>query len=276
MNNQVLINTNDLFIMHTKYDRIGKDYNKTRKADPYLAGRLFHFLNPTKNDLYLDIGCGTGNYTNELNKMGAKFIGVDPSEEMLSKARKNNTFINWVKGEAEDLPLETGSVAGVVASLTVHHWNSLNAGFKELNRVLLPHGNVVIFTSTPAQMKDYWLNFYFPTIMEKSIRQMPSFEMLEENIIKNGFNTVGTEKYYIQDDLQDMFLYSGKHRPALYFNENIRQGISSFSSLANKEEVESGLKILKDDFVSGKIDEVINDYDNDKGDYLFIVAKKIN
>ena len=63
--------------MTEKYDIIGKGYNTTRKADPYLSSRLFHLLSPVKGETYLDIGCGTGNYSIALNEMGVDFIAID-------------------------------------------------------------------------------------------------------------------------------------------------------------------------------------------------------
>ena len=73
-----------------------------------------------------------------------------------------------------------------------------------------------------------------------------------------------------------MFLYIGKNKPDLYFKPEVRSGISSFSLLSNKKEVEAGLIKLKNDVVSGAIKEVMKQYENEEGDYLFISAKKIN
>lgn len=261
--------------MTIKYNHIGKSYNSTRKADPFLSERLFQLLTPNQNEIYLDIGCGTGNYTIELNKKGIRMIGVDPSEKMLETASKRNSSVVWKIGNAENIPLEKESIFGVIATLTIHHWDNLDKSFKELNRVLLPSGKMVIFTSTPEQMAGYWLNYYFPTIMEKSMQQMPTFKRVEKKLLKNGFEIVETEKYFVQENLQDLFLYSGKHQPTFYLNEKIRQGISSFSSLANKEEVDAGLTKLKKDLFNEEINHIISDYENEEGDYLFIVAKKI-
>jgi len=69
--------------MEVKYDKIGIDYNLTRKPDKFLTRKLLSHLNPKNDGLYLDIGCGTGNYTIELRKNGFQFIGIDPSEKML-------------------------------------------------------------------------------------------------------------------------------------------------------------------------------------------------
>ena len=150
--------------MTVKYDQIGKGYNLTRKADPYLLSRLYKLLNVNEKDWCLDIGCGTGNYTIGLHEKGIKMIGVDPSEEMLTKGKNGNNKIIWKKGTAENIPLKNSSVDGVVGSLTIHHWTDLDKGFSEIFRVLKEKGKFVLFTSTPEQMKGYWLNYYFPSI----------------------------------------------------------------------------------------------------------------
>ena len=260
--------------MEAKYDQIGKQYNRTRKAAPYLLERLHHHLDSRAGGHYLDIGCGTGNYTIKLQARGGRFTGVDPSERMLEKARSKSPAIQWLKGVAEAIPLPDASVNGIVGSLTTHHWSDLEQGFKELYRVLEPGGQMVIFTAAPAQMRGYWLNHYFPDMLEKSCQQMPTFDRLSTAITQAGFTALDTEKYFIQPDLQDLFLYSGKHQPDLYLQEAIRQGISSFSALSNQTEVAAGLLRLEADIQSGKITSIINRYENEDGDYLFVTAKK--
>jgi ubiquinone/menaquinone biosynthesis C-methylase UbiE len=260
--------------MPEKYDTIGKDYNLTRQADNYITERLYYHLNPETGKIYLDIGCGTGNYTHALNKKGVQFIGIDPSEKMLDKAKLQNQNITWLLGKAESIPLDNESIDGCIASLTLHHWTNLSNGFKELYRVLKTNGKVVIFTSTPNQMKGYWLNHYFPKMLSVSIQQMPSFEIIKKALIENRFKNIKTEAYFIKPDLQDLFLYAGKERPELYLNAQVRYGISSFSALSNKKEVEQGLHEIEDDIKTKKITKIINDYKNDYGDYLFIITEK--
>lgn len=76
--------------MDTLYDNIGSGYNLTRQADPFLTERLIHHLKPELNQVYLDIGCGTGNYTIAIAQNGFSFWGIDPSEQMLDIARSRN------------------------------------------------------------------------------------------------------------------------------------------------------------------------------------------
>jgi len=260
--------------MEAKYDTIGTSYNSTRKADPFLTEKLIENLNPIKNGIYLDLGCGTANYTQELQKQGLQLIGVDPSKKMLEIAKQRKTKIDWRIGTAEKLDLADNSVDGVTGFLTIHHWTNLQKAFSELQRVLKPNGRIVIFTSTPEQMNGYWLNHYFPQMLKDSIIQMPSLEKVQEAMSHSALEILGIDKYFVQSDLQDKFLYCGKNQANLYFDEQIRNGISSFSSLANRHEVEQGLAKLKSDMDNGKLNAIIGSYDNDLGDYLYLIGKK--
>ena len=261
--------------MNAKYDNIGLNYNETRTADPYIAERLLKNLNPKANGLYLDIGCGTGNYTSTFQKKGFHFIGIDPSEKMLETAKLKNHHIDWKLGKVENIPLDSECIDGVIGSLTIHHWDDLEKGFTELFRVLKPNTNIVIFTSSPKQMKGYWLHHYFPKMLEDSIQQMPAFNIIKTTLANSGFSNLETELYNIKPNLKDLFLYCGKQNPKLYLNPTVRQGISSFSSLANKTEVEMGLKKLEIDIENNSIQTIMDAYNNELGDYLFIIGKKL-
>lgn len=227
--------------MVVKYVEIGIDYNLTRKADKYLTEGLLLHLEPIKDGKYLDIGCGTGNYTNKLQKYGFNFIGIDPSKKMFEKAKLINNEIDWKIGTAENTGLPQNFVDGIIGSLTIHHWTNLISAFSELHKILKTNGKIMIFTSTPKQMEGYWLNHYFPKMLSDSITQMPTLESVETAMKESGMEFLGTDKYFIKPDLKDQFLYCGKQNPELYFNTQIRHGISSFSSLANRTEVEQGL-----------------------------------
>lgn len=256
------------------YDSIGKNYNSTRQADPFIVSRLLHFLNPLKDDYYFDIGCGTGNYTIALAEAGLLLSGMEPSLEMLKVARSRYAEIWWTLGFAEEIPIDDESFSGAIATLTIHHWSDLSEGFKEVSRVLKPGGKFVLFTATPLQMGGYWLNYYFPEMLRESIVKMPSLELITDALSNAGFSIPDTEKYFIQDNLQDKFLYSGKNNPGIYLDDTIRKGISSFAALANEAEINKGLEKLGGDLETGEFKAIKDKYDNANGDYLFVVAKK--
>jgi ubiquinone/menaquinone biosynthesis C-methylase UbiE len=215
-----------------------------------------------------------GNYTISLAGSGLKFWGIDPSEKMLRVAKTKSNQPTWLIGSAEKIPANNQTFNGAIAILTIHHWTSIERSFNELLRVLKNDGRLIVFTATPEQMRGYWLNHYFPGMLRYSIDQMLSFESVKSAAHKAGFTITATEKYFIQKDLKDLFLYSGKHRPGIYFNPLIRKGISSFATLSTTDEIDRGLRQLQKDIDTKEFEAVKCKFENDTGDYLFIIMDK--
>jgi ubiquinone/menaquinone biosynthesis C-methylase UbiE len=255
------------------YDRIGTHYDVTRRADPALVARLIAHLNPEPTGRYLDIACGTGNYTVAVAQTGMRVHGIDQSPRMIAAARDKSHAVAWLVGNVEALPFRDGTFSGVLCTLAIHHFKALQPAFQEAFRVLT-RGHFVLFTSTAEQMRGYWLNAYFPAAMARSIVQMPGLQTIIRALQRSGFASVHTEPYEVHTDLQDFFLYSGKHRPAMYLDPQVRAGISTFAALADPSEVEEGCRKLSQDIESGRIAEVIARYRHPHGDYLFVVGEK--
>ena len=69
------------------YDEISQVYDDIRKADVDLINSFLREINFDHAVKVLDIGCGTGNHTDLVQKLTqARVYGLDPSEGMLSKA----------------------------------------------------------------------------------------------------------------------------------------------------------------------------------------------
>src|SRR5436190_12058598 len=105
-------------------------------------------LNPS--DRILEIGFG-GGVTLPSLIAGAAFVGgIDRSRDMVRRA--NARFSEAVsagraifrEGNVEELPFEASSFGKVCTVNTVYFWNSLDAGFAEIHRVLSPGGRVVV------------------------------------------------------------------------------------------------------------------------------------
>jgi ubiquinone/menaquinone biosynthesis C-methylase UbiE len=116
------------------YQRIGKSFNKTRRADPFIASRLSFHLQIRGDCRYLDIACGTGNYTLAMAASGGAWHGVDVSAIMIDQARQGSRDVDLVIGQVERLPYEAGVFAGATCTLAIHHFESLDAAFGEIHR----------------------------------------------------------------------------------------------------------------------------------------------
>lgn len=97
----------------------------------------------------LDLGCGTGFFRAELKRRfpQADYVGLDIAAGMVDYARaRGDADDRWLVGDAEALPLASGSVDLVFSSLAVQWCYRPALLFAELYRVLRP-GGVCVFTS---------------------------------------------------------------------------------------------------------------------------------
>jgi len=260
--------------MNQIYNNIGRGYDVTRKADPEIASRLAELLGLRSDGKYLDLACGTGNYTVAVSNFGGEWHAIDSSEQMLSKARSKSAKISWKAGDVENIDIDDAIFDGAMITLAIHHFMDLNSALKEAARVLKSRAPLVILTALPEQLRQYWLNEYFPEMMSKSVLSMPALDEIECGLNEAGLRLELAENFYIGPDLADLFLYSGKQRPELYLSERVRNGISSFHRFCPAPELENGLSRLSSDIDSGNINEVISKYTDEAGDYKYLRAIK--
>lgn len=255
------------------YNTIGINYNATRSADPWITGKMISLLQPKAEGLYLDVGCGTGNYLRNFLEKGYNFYGVEPSEVMLAKAKiQCKTIIE--QAFVEQLPFEDCFFNGVTAMFTFHHWKDQRKGLNELFRILKPGSRLVFLSFTPEQLFNYWHVHYLPEMIRRSAEIVPDKQEMISWLQAVGFSAVSTENYFVHDELTDHFFYSNKRRPEKYLDPEVRNGISSFTAFSDPDELKSGLIKLEQDIASGVIYDVMKKYENDIGDYIFYIAEK--
>jgi ubiquinone/menaquinone biosynthesis C-methylase UbiE len=256
------------------YDQIGKKYDSTRQADPEIIHRLYEIFAPQKQQCFLDVGCGSGNYTIALAKKGMDLTGLDVSHEMLAKARSKQSAVTWVQGDAKSLPFQDHNFDGILCFLAIHHIRDLPLFFKEVYRVLKPAGKFLIFTNSPTQFKQLWLTEYFSMMMEKAASRLFAQEELEHELSNAGFHGASFEKYFVTENLKDAFLEVAKYHPELCLNANFRANTSPFALAPDQDEVRLGLERLKRDIESREIEKVINLFPNPAGNFFYIHANK--
>lgn len=134
----------DFEIKNKKYfDNVAK----TKKGDYQLekdTNRLSNFIQNKNRKIILnsigykenilDIGCGNGEFTNELNKI-AKTTAIDISEEMIKIAKKNFPNIDFIASSIYKLPFQEKTFSTVVCLNTIHHIKDIEAAIRELCRI---------------------------------------------------------------------------------------------------------------------------------------------
>ncbi len=138
------------------YDRIGRDYANTRRADPRIAARIEAALGDARS--VLNVGAGTGSY----EPVDREVTAVEPSAEMISQRPVGAAPV--VQACAEALPFGDDSFDAAMAILTAHHWTDLSAGLNEMLRVA--RRRVVMVTFDSEALEDLWITAdYFPEML---------------------------------------------------------------------------------------------------------------
>ena len=94
----------------------------------------------------LDVACGPGYVSGEAAVRGADVVGLDVAEEMVELAAARYPGIEFLAGDAHELPFDDSSFDAVTMSFGIHHVADPERVFREAERVLRPHG-VYAFTS---------------------------------------------------------------------------------------------------------------------------------
>ncbi|WP_116645318.1 malonyl-ACP O-methyltransferase BioC [Salinivibrio sp. HTSP] len=95
----------------------------------------------------LDVGCGTGYFTQQWMTHAKTVIGLDLSAPMLAtaKARCGDAMLA-VQADAEHLPLADNSVDLAFSSLALQWCDDLHVPLAELRRVVKPGGQILVST----------------------------------------------------------------------------------------------------------------------------------
>jgi ubiquinone/menaquinone biosynthesis C-methylase UbiE len=102
------------------------------------------------SDRILEIGFGGGVTLPSLIEGAAFVAGVDRSRDMVAAARAkfsvavDNGRAEFREGTVEAIPFADATFGKVCTVNTLYFWSSLDAGFNEIHRVLLPEGRLVI------------------------------------------------------------------------------------------------------------------------------------
>jgi ubiquinone/menaquinone biosynthesis C-methylase UbiE len=197
------------------YDQIGLNYAKYRKADPRIVQAIIDYLNLPKSGIIGDIGAGIGNYSQAIAESGYRIKCIEPSDVML-KQKKSHQNIEWIKGHAENIPLETKELDGIMIILAFHHFHHPQKAIEEMVRV--SKGNIVLFTFDPREVAAPWIADYFSEIWAGAFDFFPPLSEVKKQIESVCDKKITSHIFKLPHNLTDYFAVAGWRRPEIYLD----------------------------------------------------------
>lgn len=131
-----------------KFDA-AEDYERFMGGWSRVIGEKFlAWVDPPKGARWLDVGCGTGVFTELILKHGApqSVSAVDPSPQQIAFARQKNMSATFHVGDALSLPFDDEQFDVVASALVFHFLPDRAKAFAEMRRVLRPGGVMAGYT----------------------------------------------------------------------------------------------------------------------------------
>jgi demethylmenaquinone methyltransferase/2-methoxy-6-polyprenyl-1,4-benzoquinol methylase len=131
------------------FDEVARGYDRTRAV--LWLGQMGRWgravataLDLAPGERVLDVAAGTGTSARAVSGPGIEVVGCDLSPGMLEVARRRVPEIEFVPGDALDLPFDTDSFDAVTISFGLRNVADRRRALAEMHRVTKPGGRIVV------------------------------------------------------------------------------------------------------------------------------------
>ena len=219
------------------------DLNITRKEVDLFS----EILNLTTNDTILDLCCGQGRHSLEINKRGFKVEGLDRSRYLIQKAKssakKENLSVKFKEGDARKLPFPPDSFEVVMMlGNSFGYFETVQDDLrilKEIFRILKPWGRLLLDVTDGEYLREKfqarsweWIDKKLFVCRERSFsadrQRLISREVVTDvtkGVIADQFYS---ERLYTKDDLLNLLKEAG-------FSDGVIHGEIATDSARNQD-----------------------------------------
>lgn len=172
------------------YNDLASTYDQNRFENTY--GRfidnqergILNQLLTNKNELILDLACGTGRLLNYAS------IGVDASAEMIAIAKRKFPEKTFLQTEADQIPVEDNSIDSIISFHFFMHLdqNKISQILEESNRILKKGGRIIF--DIPSRKRRNLLGYKKTNWHGASSLSMNDFKVNSNFKIKRTFGVL--------------------------------------------------------------------------------------
>jgi len=118
----------------------------TDKSYKRIINLFIKNIKPKKNDLIIDMGCGTGELAKKIKDIGyTNVLGLDISKNCILMAKKQYKGIKFKTADIEKTGLKKNSVDIIFYCGILHHFPNRDKVIIEAYRILKENGKIFIF-----------------------------------------------------------------------------------------------------------------------------------
>lgn len=248
----------------------------------FVLSALSRGATPLANQILLDAGCGTGNYTAALIRSARAVHGLEFNRCMLKRARAKvgaTAGIALSLGTVLKLPYQDAAFDGVTCNFVLHHldpdqgrFRELSSALDELGRVLKPGGVVSIQSASHEQIRDgYWWAALIPAAVERAQARYISLLDLSAALEERGFEQPD-RRILIDEVLQG----EGYLDPTGPLKDSFRSADSTWA-MATKDELARAEERTRDLIETGQMDSFLGEREALRrgcGQATFVSARK--
>ena len=208
-----------------KYDKHGKEYHDYRKSKTNFYNSMIDIpavlglLKDIKGKKIIDIGCGSGIYSEILQKKGAEVVGIDISKTLIEIAKSEVKKVEFRVANIKELPFKNNSFDIAVSALMLGYLENWDRAFSEVKRILKPGGVFIFSILNPIYeckeetmvngekykiigiskdhtkvLGDYFKERWIETTIIKKMKiksHHKTYETIIDTILRNGFSIEG-------------------------------------------------------------------------------------
>jgi ubiquinone/menaquinone biosynthesis C-methylase UbiE len=206
--------------MASHSDRILDQF--TRQAAPFAGAasirneealnRIVQWAGTGPEDTVLDVASGPGLLACAFARVAKHATGIDMTPAMLDQARKlqqerelNN--VTWQSGDVYALPFPQPQFSIISSRFAFHHFQDPLAALKEMKRVCLPEGRVVVADMAPQPERSAALNAA-EILRDPSHVHALTEEELRGLFAKVGFTDPQVTHYRVEGEMEELLARS--------------------------------------------------------------------